>query len=212
MDNKKEKKSPVHPDALEALKNMDRGESPLKSGDEGSGSATGFVAMLAHDNNQPDIFSPLSSVLEADTKASQGNAPPPRPQPKSLPGTLRTAEAEIPEATIIAPVEVETSAPIAMTGPGKPASPISFKAKSQHDWYRVVVPLMLVMGSMLLVVGLWAVASLAGMPNSLIPHDHSSQRYHDAISLAWYMLIALPIGILLDSMAIFMLYRLHGKK
>ncbi|MGC8625767.1 MAG: hypothetical protein ACP5VQ_10965 [Phycisphaerae bacterium] len=214
--DKEKKQNTVHPDTLESLKNLDNVDSSLAPADEGSGSATGFVAMLAHDNNQPDIFSPLSSVLEADMKASRGNVPPPRPQPKPLSDSAKNQAADIPEARMVAS---ETAA-ISMSENAVPPShaavaraPLSSRPpKSQHDWYRVVIPLMLAMGSLLVLVGIWAVASLAGVPNALIPHDHSSDRYHAAISLAWYMtFIALPIGVLLNSMAIFMLYHLHWR-
>ncbi len=215
--DKEEKQPATHPDTLEALQNLDKAESPLSPAEEGSGSATGFVAMLAHDNNQPDIFSPLSSVLEADTKASRGNVPPPRPQPKPLTGSPENQTANITEARTMA----SESAAILTTGNAFPSvhaaaartSTSPRPPQGHHDWYRIVIPLMLAMGCLLVLVGLWAVASLAGVPNALIPNDHSSDRYHAAISLAWYMtFIALPIGALLNAMALFMLYHLHWRR
>lgn len=191
MMDKKKKKPTVRQDTLDALKNLENSEPPLKPGTEDPRSATGFVAMLAQGNTQPDVFSPLGSVLEADMKASRGNVPPPRPQPVPMPKSDHDKHAEIPEAKV---VDVHTSTPRS-----------SDNRKSPHG-YRVAVPLMLVLGSLLVLIGFWAVASLAGMPNPLIPHNHESIRYHAAISLAWKMLVALPLGALIDAMAVYILY------
>jgi hypothetical protein len=191
MMDKKKKKPTVRQDTLDALKNLQNSEPPLKPGTEDPRSATGFVAMLAQGNTQPDVFSPLGSVLEADLKASRGNVPPPRPQPVPMPRSDHDKHAEIPEAKV---VDVQTSTPRS-----------SDNRKSPHG-YRVAVPLMLVLGSLLVLIGFWAVASLAGMPNPLIPHNHESIRYHAAISLAWKMLVALPLGALIDAMAVYILY------
>ncbi len=216
--DKKEKQPATHPDTLEALQNLDKSESPLSPAEEGSGSATGFVAMLAHDNNQPDIFSPLSSVLEADTKASRGNVPPPRPQPKPLTESQENQTVDIPksQATVSENAAILTTANAVLSVHAAAVTRTTASPRppqGHHDWYRIVIPLMLAMGCLLVLVGLWAVASLAGVPNALIPNDHSSDRYHAAISLAWYMtFIALPIGALLNAMALFMLYHLHWRR
>ena len=197
--DKKKRKPPARPDALDALKNLDNSEPQLMAGADDPRSATGFVAMLAQGHTQPDVFSPLGSALEADMKASRGNIPPPRPQPMARPNSRKDSQAEIPEAKII-----ETSANRKSGGPAAQRGKRP-KARKSHAWYRVAVPLMLVMGSLLVLIGFWAVGSLAGMPNALIPHSHNGSRYHAAISLAWKMLIALPIGALLDAMAVYML-------
>ncbi len=205
MDKKKNKAS-VRQDTLDALQNLENSEPPLKPATEDPRSATGFVAMLAQGNNQPDIFSPLGSVLEADMKASRGNVPPPRPQPIPRPQPRKDVNAEIPEAKVIEVRGDERS----IAPPARP--PRRPNAGKPNDWYRVAIPLMLVMGSLLVLIGFWAVASLAGMPNVLIPHNHYGSRYHAAISLAWKMLIALPVGAMLDTMAVYMLYRLKKRR
>lgn len=206
MMDKKKKKNAVRPDTLDALKNLDNSEPPLKPATDDPRSATGFVAMLAQGHKQPDIFSPLGSVLEADMKASRGNVPPPRPQPLPRPQPHKDLNAEIPEAKVIEVRSDERSSAPPARLPRRP------DARKPNDWYRVAVPLMLVMGSLLVLIGFWAVASLAGMPNFLVPHNHYGSRYHAAISLAWKMLIALPVGAMLDTMAIYMLYRLKKRR
>ena len=202
MDNKK--KTPrVRQDTLDALENLDNAEPRLIPGADDPRSATGFVAMLAQGNTQPDVFSPLGSTLEADMKASRGNIPPPRPQPIAQSTSRKDLHAEIPEAIVVETRgNHKSSAPAA-----RPAQ--RPKARKTHQWYGAAVPLMLVMGSLLVLIGFWAVGSLAGMPNALIPHHHYGSRYHAAISLAWKMLIALPIGALLDAMAVYMLLHLR---
>ena len=206
--DKKRTTPPVRKDTLDALKNLDNSEPQLPASADDPRSATGFVAMLAQGHTQPDVFSPLGSILEADTKASRGNIPPPRPQPMAQPKSRNHLTAEIPEAKIIEPRANQKA-----SVPAAPAAPRP-KAAQAHEWYRLAVPLMLVMGSLLVLLGFWAVASLAGMPNALIPHDHYGSRYHAAISLAWKMLIALPIGAMLDAMAVYMLIfvRKHHRK
>ena len=200
MMDKKQKKTSVRQDTLEALKNLENAEPPLKPAIEDPRSATGFVAMLAQGNNQPDIFSPLGSVLEADMKASRGNIPPPRPQPIPRPQPRKDITAEIPETKI---VDVPGDAQSSTSPERKPRRP---NAQNANDWHRWAIPLMLVTGSFLVLIGFWAVASLAGIPNVLIPHNHYGSRYHAAISLAWKMIVALPIGALIDTMAVYMLY------
>ena len=204
MDNKK-KTHPVRQDTLDALENLDNSEPQLIPGADDPRSATGFVAMLAQGTTQPDVFSPLGSVLEADMKASRGNIPPPRPQPMARPNPQKDSHAEIPEAKIIETPSNQNSGVPAAQPAQRP------KAHKPHAWYRAAVPLMLVMGSLLVLIGFWAVGSLAGMPNALIPHHHYGSRYHAAISLAWKMLIALPIGAMLDAMAVYMLLYLRKR-
>ncbi len=203
--DKKKKIPPVRQDTLDALKNLDNSEPQLPASADDPRSATGFVAMLAQGNTQPDIFSPLGSALEADMKASRGNIPPPRPQPVARPIPRKHTHAEIPEAKVIEPLANQKSPTPAAPAAQRPIAP------GPHEWYRVAVPLMLVMGTLLVLIGFWALASLAGMPNALIPHDHYGRRYHAAISLAWKMLIALPIGTILDAMAVYMLLRLRKR-
>ncbi len=203
--DKNKKKSPVRPDTLAALQKLERHETlpPLA---EDPRSATGFAAILARGNNPPDVFSPLGSVLEADMKASRGNVPPPRPMPRN------DTPPEIPEAKMLEDRRDNPSVAATSGFASKNKALLTASSSKPHDWYRLAVPLMLVTGSLLMLIGLWAIASLAGLPNVLVPHNHDSSRYHTIISLAWKSLVALPIGLMLDAMAVFMLYRLHGKK
>ncbi len=203
--DKEKKTPPLREDTLDALKNLNNSEPQLPASADDPRSATGFAAMLAHGDTQPDVFPPLGSALEADTKASLGNPPPPRPQPMPPTAPRKDLRAEIPEAKVIEPPTNQKSNIPAAAATRRP------KARSPHEWYRVAVPLMLVMGTLLVLIGFWAVASLAGMPNALIPHEHYGRRYHAAISLAWEMLVALPVGAMLDAMAIYMIVRLRKR-
>jgi hypothetical protein len=208
--DKNKRKPPVRPDTLAALRKLEN-EEPLPPPAEDPRSATGFAAMLARGNNSPDVFSPLGSVLDADMKASRGNMPPPRPQPKPQPASRKDPLPEIPEAKVLEVRSPAYSVPAASPPAKQPVSPRTSDSKS-YAWYRLAIPVLLVLGSVLILIGLWAIASLLGWPNALIPHNHDGRGYQAAMSLAREMLIALPVGALVDAMAVFMLYRLHGKK
>ncbi len=209
------KKPDANFDALEALQNQNRVEEPpAKPAVEDPRSATGFVATLARGGVPSDAISPTGPTSQADTKVMRNNTPPPRPQPMPRPAPKKTSASDIPEAIVVEVRKNEIPRP-AIPAPIRRAAPEPAPRRTSsgaQDWYKLAVPLMLVMGTMLIFLGLWAVASLAGWQNPLIPHDHYGRRYHAAISLAWGMLTALPIGLALDALAAFMIYRLRVQK
>ncbi len=219
-DLSKKNGRPPPTDALAALHSM--GQPPEKKEAEprenSVGSATGFAAMLARGNQDETSPLPSSSTMGGSATGSGTGGADGSPR---KPGRKRTEFAELPEARLIevtdepAPDEQPDSSLAAMaslntsTAPShaQPVSTLRPKKSGPPDWYKFAIPLMLGIGGMLLLIGIWALLALAGLHVPLVPRHHSGRAWNSVQTLAEEMLICLPVSAALLGLGIFMVYR-----
>lgn len=214
-------------DALAALHSM--GKPPEKKDNEprenSVGSATGFAAMLARGNQDETSPLPSSSTMggSATSSAVSGGHSDVSPRP---PSRKRPEFAELPEAKLIevtdeppqeddAGASLAAMASIGSAGPANsrpvarsPQLPGSRKRSGPPDWYKFAIPIMLGIGGMLLLIGIWSLLVLAGVHVPLVPRHHSGRAWRNIQWLAEVMLLCLPVSAAMLGLGGFMVYRM----
>ncbi len=223
--NKNNGKPPT--DALAALHSM--GVPPEKKDSESrensTGSATGFAAMLARGNQEETSPLPSSSTMGGSAAGSAvggGNTE----SAQVRPVRKRPEFAELPEAKLIEvtdeppPEEDAGSSLAAMAAMGsaaptdsrvaaRPPQLTGFRKKSgPPDWYKFAIPIMLGIGGMLLLIGIWSLLVLAGAAVPLVPRHHSGRDWRNIQWLAEVMLLCLPVSAAMLGLGGFMVYRM----
>lgn len=214
-------------DALAALHSM--GDTPEKKDTEphenSVGSATGFAAMLARGNQDESSPLPSSGTMGGSATSSAvggGNSEgPPRRTTRKRPEFAELPEAKLIEVTDEPPPEEDAGsslAAMAAMGSAAPAesrpaarSPqlTAFRKKSgPPDWYKLAIPIMLGIGGMLLLIGIWSLLVLAGAQVPLVPRHHSGRDWRNIQWLAEVMLLCLPVSAAMLGLGGFMVYRM----
>ncbi len=214
-------------DALAALHSM--GDSAKKKDSESrensTGSATGFAAMLARGNQDESSPLPSSSTMGGSATSSAvsgGNSE----SAAARPTRKRPEFAELPEAKLIEvtdeppPEEDAGSSLAAMAAMGsaapadsrpaaRPPQLTAFRKRTgPPDWYKFAIPIMLGIGGMLLLIGIWSLLVLAGAGVPLVPRHHSGRDWRNIQWLAEVMLLCLPVSAAMLGLGGFMVYRM----
>ena len=211
--------------ALHALNNPPEKKEPeIREG--GIGSATGFAAMLAKGNQEDQSILPSSSTMAGSATSSavsSANADgTPRPPRRRLAEFAELPEAKLIEVTDEPPQETEENPSLlAMASLGSTAGlsatsgttavrprPVSklHKKSGPPDWYKVVIPILLGVGLMLLIIGVWSLLVLAGVKAPLVPRHHYGHAWRNTKWLAEVMLLCLPVSAAMLGLGGFMVY------
>ncbi|NNM86207.1 MAG: hypothetical protein HKL96_10690 [Phycisphaerales bacterium] len=183
-----------HDDALAALHGMGEpaAANPAPNNGEPPESATGFVAMLAQQPAASSAAEPPASAVNAAATSALESSSAPIPSPNRP----RREMEELPMAKIIDPASMAAPAPYV-----RPK-----KKPAQSEAYKLLVPLLAVIGFMLLMIGFWALAAVLGIHVPLVPSPDDS-GYRSAMHFADIMLICLPISLAMLILAFVMLTR-----
>ena len=183
-----------HDDALAALHGMGEpaAANPAPSNGEPPESATGFVAMLAKQTPASGATEPPASAANAAATSALESSSAPIPSPNRP----RREMEELPMAKIIDPASM--AAPTPYVRPKK--------KPAQSEAYKLLVPLLAVIGFMLLMIGFWALAAVLGVHVPLVPSP-DDRGYRSAMHFADIMLICLPISLAMLILAFVMLTR-----
>lgn len=185
-----------HTDALAALQGL--GQQPVEEKTEveaRSGSATGFAAMLAH-GIEPEI-SPRreGNSVSPDRSLSTDTANGATARPSK---SKRQEFEELPMAKVVGRMD---------DGTGRVTIPPPRPKSRSRESYKIFIPIMAVLGILLLMIGMWALAAICGMSVPLMP-GKDDPGYHSAIGRADFLLLALPLSLALIIMAFIMLRQL----
>ena len=185
-----------HDDALAALHGMGEpaAADPPPTNGEPPESATGFVAMLA--KQQPAAGTNPAEPPASATNAAAASALESSSAPIPSPNRPRREMEELPMAKIIDPASLATPTPYV-----RPK-----KKPAQSEAYKLLVPLLAVIGFMLLLIGFWALAAVLGVHVPLVPSPDDT-GYRSAMHFADLMLICLPISLAMLVLAFVMLTR-----
>ncbi len=183
-----------HDDALAALHGMGEpaAASPAPNNGEPPESATGFVAMLAKQPPASGPAEPPASAVNAAAASALESSSAPIPSPNRP----RREMEDLPMAKIIDPASMAAPTPYA-----RPK-----KKPAQSEAYKLLVPLLAVIGFMLLMIGFWALAAVLGVHVPLVPSPDDT-GYRSAMHFADIMLICLPISLAMLILAFVMLTR-----
>lgn len=158
----------------------------------GEGSATGFAAILAHGPGPDPDLPAKPPKANYNSKLAK-----PRPQERQSDALGFAARPnryseDIPEAR-------EIRAP----GTYTPPIPRGKRPKRAPDSYKILIPIMVTMGSLLFLIGLWALAVAMHMHVPLAPARHSATSNFD-IDLNRALIAGLPLSVMLYVLAYFM--------
>ena len=182
-------------------------------------SATGFAAILARGGmEESPSLSGLSANADPGGKVGSSSII------EAISDKPRSKYADIPEARVIEfrrEREQKTREPVPVSPPDSPApSPPSDKPapernsavrRNRRRSYLPAVILMLILGIALLLIGLWALGVLKGAAVPFGPSD-DPDAIKSARTFAYLMLIALPVGVALLGLGIFMIFNAAGRK
>lgn len=202
-----------HADALAALQGLGNQEAPAEhdvaadgevagetpAGDVRAGSATGFAAMLAQ--NGAGAAATGSGVGTAGSPSTTGGTNP--PETKTSPRTRPDFE-QLPMAKLVGQKDDSTGQVTIAQAVSRP------KARSKES-YKVLVPIMTVLGFLLLMIGLWALAAICGMSVPGMPGRHDA-GYHSSLLKVDFLVLALPVSLALLIMAFMMLRQLDKSR
>lgn len=175
------------------------GEKP--AGDVRPGSATGFAAMLAQGGGGGGTGAAGSGSNEAGSTSANVESKPPEAKV-----SIRAKQEfeELPMARVVGQKD-ETTGQVTM------ATVTSRPRRGSKESYKVLVPIMTVLGFLLLMIGMWALAAICGMSVPGMPGRHQL-GYHSALLKVDFLVLALPVSLALLVMAFMMLRQLDKLK
>ena len=159
------------------------------------GSATGFAAILAQDGGGAAAAGSGSGSVGSPS-ANVGSNPP----GAKASSRARQDYEELPVAKLVG--ERDDS-----TGKVTIAPAVARPKRRSKESYKVLVPIMTVLGFLLLMIGLWALAAICGMSVPGMPGRHQ-MGYHSALVKVDFLVLALPVSLALLVLAFMMLRQL----
>ncbi len=171
----------------------------IAPGDARPGSATGFAAILAQ--NSPGAATTGSGAGAAGSPSMTGGR---SPHGAKTASRTRQEFEQLPMAKLVGQKDDSTGHVTIVRAVARP------KARSKES-YKVLVPIMTVLGFLLLMIGLWALAAVCGMSVPGMPGRHQ-RSYHASLLKVDFLLLALPVSLALLIMAFMMLRQLDKSK
>ncbi|HMD54204.1 MAG TPA: hypothetical protein VKJ65_06640 [Phycisphaerae bacterium] len=180
-------------------------------------SATGFAAILARGGvEESPSLSGLSANADPGGKVGSSSII------EAISDKPRSKYADIPEARVIEfrrEREQKTREPVPTPDSPPPSAPSDTPApvrssalrRNRRRSYLPAVILMLILGITLLLIGLWALGVLKGAAVPLGPSS-DPDAIKSARTFAYLMLIALPVGVALLGLGIFMIFNAVDRK
>jgi hypothetical protein len=169
-------------------------EGEMPAGEVRPGSATGFAAMLAQDGGGAATTG--SGTTGTGSPSINGGSS--QSETKSSSRARQDFE-ELPVAKLVGERDDST---------GKVTiAPAESRPRRSKESYKVLIPIMAVLGFLLLMIGLWSLAAICGMSVPGMPGRHQ-MGYHSSLLNMKFLVLALPVSLALLVLAFMMLRQL----